>query len=96
MALTVKLEPGYVAEGAALKVMVGVAGLMVTFWVPEAAVKFVVAATLAWTTQVPAPEELSVAEVAVVLTIAQGPLETLKPSVPLELVVAVTVKLGPG
>jgi hypothetical protein len=54
-----------------------------------------VAGTLAWTTQVPAPEELSVAEVAVELTIVQGPLETLKPSVPLEVVVAVTVKLGP-
>jgi hypothetical protein len=38
VALTVKLGPGYVADGAALKVMVGVAGPMVTFWVAEAAV----------------------------------------------------------
>ena len=43
---------------------------MVTFWVAEPAAKFVVAAVLAFTTQVPAPLELKVPP----LTCAHGPL----------------------
>jgi hypothetical protein len=59
--------------GAAPNVTIGVALLMVTFCVFEAALKFVVAAPLALTTQVPAPVELNVAP----LTKAHGPLTTL-------------------
>ena len=70
---------------------------MVTFCVFEAIVKFVVAAPLALTTQVPAPVELSVAVFAVKLAIEHGPLETLKVSVELSVfvVLALTMKLGP-
>jgi hypothetical protein len=75
--------------------MVGVAGLMVTFWVVEPAEKFVVAATLACTTQTPPPLELKVAVVAVALTSAHGPLMALKVSAPVEFVVALTAKFPP-
>ena len=53
--------------------MVGVAAAIVTLCVFDPAVKFVVAAVLAFTTQVPAPVELKLLP----LTNAHGPLMTL-------------------
>src|ERR1700694_3448948 len=69
---------------------------MMTFWVLEPAVKFVVAGVLAFTTQVPVPLELNVPVVAVWLTKVHGPLIAVKVSAPSEFVVALTVKFEPG
>ena len=66
------------------------------FCVFKPAVKFVVVAVLAITTQVPAPLELNVPVVVVALTKAHGPLTALRVSAPSELfAVRVTVKLPP-
>lgn len=75
-------------------VFVGVAAVIVTFWVLEAALKFVVAAPDACTTHVPAPVELNVDP----LTKLHGPLTLLYVSVELSVlvVVALTLQFAPG
>ena len=76
--------------------IVGAAAPMMTFCVFDPAMKFVVAAVLAFTTQVPAPLELNVAAVAVALTKAHGPPVVVNVSAPSELfAVRVTTKLPP-
>lgn len=93
VALTMKFAPGYVGVGAAPKVIVGLALAMTTLRSADAAVKFVVAAPMARTTQVPAPVDLNVLP----LTGAQGPLTALYVSALLSVlvVVALTVKFPP-
>jgi hypothetical protein len=73
VAVKVTLWPELDGLGEDVRPVVVLAFAIVTFWVFEAALKFVVAAPSACTTQVPAPLELNVAP----LTNAQGPLTRL-------------------